>query len=130
MILLCCGSRHWTSRDVIFAKLQEIDQTVYYKHVPMTGRITLLIHGAAKGADTIADEWAAQRNVRRAPFPAIWERDGKYDPGAGPKRNQRMLVEGKPDLVVAFRMPGVSKGTDDMIARATRAGVRVEIVHG
>ena len=44
---------------------------------------------------------------------------------AGPIRNQRMLDEGKPDLVVAF--PG-GKGTNGMIDLARNAGVRVILV--
>jgi hypothetical protein len=45
--------------------------------------------------------------------------------GAGPIRNQRMLVEGKPDLVVAF--PG-GKGTAGMVTLARNAGVDVIMV--
>ena len=45
---------------------------------------------------------------------------------AGPLRNQRMLDEGKPDLVVAF--PG-GGGTKDMVRRAVKAGVSVHEVN-
>src|SRR5262249_16770583 len=45
-----------------------------------------------------------------------WDELGKK---AGPLRNQRMLDEGKPDLVVAF--PG-GGGTKDMVRRAVQAG--------
>ena len=40
--------------------------------------------------------------------------------------NQRMLDEGKPDLVVAF--PGAG-GTKDMVRRAVKAGVPVHEVN-
>ena len=50
---------------------------------------------------------------------AEWHRLGRK---AGPIRNQRMLDEGKPDLVVAF--PG-GTGTAGMVALACKAGVRV-----
>jgi hypothetical protein len=59
-----------------------------------------------------------------AVFPADWETHGR---AAGPIRNQAMLDEGKPYLVIAF-WDGKSKGTLDMISRATRAGVPVKIV--
>jgi hypothetical protein len=49
----------------------------------------------------------------------------KHGRAARPIRNQRMLDEGKPDLVVAF--PG-GRGTTDMIRRAERAGVPVRQV--
>ena len=45
---------------------------------------------------------------------------------AGPIRNQRMLVEGKPDLVIAFHDDlESSRGTKDMIKRSLKAGIRV-----
>lgn len=50
---------------------------------------------------------------------ADWDGLGRK---AGPIRNQRMLDEGKPDLVVAF--PG-DKGTADMVRRARTASLEV-----
>ena len=44
----------------------------------------------------------------------------------GPLRNQRMLHEGKPDLVVVF--PG-GGGTKDMVRRAVKAGVAIHEVN-
>jgi hypothetical protein len=52
-------------------------------------------------------------------YPANWKKDGKI---AGPVRNQRMLDDGKPDLVVAF--PG-GRGTADMVRRARNDGFEV-----
>jgi hypothetical protein len=79
----------------------------------------LIIHGAAMGADRWADVWAARVNVPVKRFRANWDRYGK---SAGPRRNQKMLDEGKPDLVIAF--PGGS-GTADMVDRARTAGIPV-----
>jgi hypothetical protein len=45
-------------------------------------------------------------------FPANWK---VYGRAAGPIRNMKMLLEGKPDLVVAF--PG-GIGTADMVKKA------------
>lgn len=86
-----------------------------------------IIHGACKrkgsnqicGADLIADEWAVVNWIAPKEFPVEWER---YGLAAGPIRNQKMLDEGKPDLVVA--LPG-GRGTDDMISRAEKAGVPI-----
>ena len=50
---------------------------------------------------------------------ADWAKHGRK---AGPIRNQRMIDEGRPDLVVAF--PG-GTGTADMVERARVAGIRV-----
>jgi len=52
-------------------------------------------------------------------FLANWRTHGK---AAGPIRNQQMLDEGRPHLVVAF--PG-GTGTADMVRRAKAAGVPV-----
>lgn len=74
--------------------------------------IECLIHGAARGADTLAADWALANDVLCNAYAADWDRDGK---AAGPIRNQRMLDIGKPHLVIAF--PG-GRGTADMIRRA------------
>jgi len=79
----------------------------------------LVIHGAARGADECAWRWACRSFVPDKAFPADWKKHGR---AAGPIRNQKMLDEGKPDLVVAF--PG-GRGTADMVARARSAGVLV-----
>ena len=60
-------------------------------------------------------------------FPADWIRHGR---AAGPIRNEQMLREGCPDLVVAFHDdPGLGRGTADMVRRALAAGVPVRFVH-
>lgn len=88
------------------------------------GRISEIIQGGAKGADALAHLWALEREVRSVTFNADWKRLGKK---AGPLRNQRMLDEGEPDLVLAA--PG-GRGTADMVRRAMEAGVIVrELKH-
>ncbi len=79
--------------------------------------ITLIIQGGAPGADRLARKWAMVRGVDIRTFSADWDKLGA---AAGPVRNQKMLVEGRPDLVVAF--PG-GKGTADMVRRSERAGI-------
>jgi len=56
------------------------------------------------------------------PHPADWERHGR---AAGPIRNQEMADAGA-DLCIAFPY-GIGKGTYDMIERARKAGIPVEI---
>ena len=81
--------------------------------------IKLLINGGAEGADSLAYRWAQRTGVPANIYAADWKAHGR---AAGPMRNQRMLDEGKPDLVIAF--PG-GKGTADMTRRATAANVPV-----
>lgn len=79
----------------------------------------VIVHGGARGADSIADRWAKRNHISVKPHPADWDR---FQKAAGPIRNQEMLDEEKPDLVIAF--PG-GRGTADMVSRARRSGVKI-----
>jgi aspartokinase-like uncharacterized kinase len=79
----------------------------------------LIIQGGASGADQLARDYAHDHRVEYLNYPADWRGHGK---SAGPIRNQRMIDDGKPDLVLAF--PG-GRGTADMVRRAEEAGVLV-----
>jgi hypothetical protein len=83
-----------------------------------SGPLTI-IEGGARGADKLARQWAEDRGVPVATYPAEWDRHGV---SAGPIRNRQMLEDGKPDMVLAF--PG-GKGTANMVEQAHRAGVLV-----
>jgi hypothetical protein len=80
-----------------------------------------IISGEARGADTLAKEYATECGWDYEGYPADWRVYGK---GAGYVRNRQMLVEGKPDLVVAF--PG-GNGTKMMTELAMKADVPVRI---
>jgi hypothetical protein len=84
-----------------------------------TRGISSLIARGARGADSMAEDWARTHNIECVVYRADWVGFGR---AAGPIRNQRMLDEGKPDLVVAF--PG-GPGTADMTRKARDAGVEV-----
>lgn len=109
MRVLVCGGRTYYHQRYLYAVLDSLHAAT---------PVSVVIAGGARGADTLAVEWAESRKVPSTTFYAIWRR-GK---AAGPIRNARMLAEGKPDLVVAF--PG-GRGTADMVAKARAAGVEV-----
>lgn len=111
--VLVCGGRDFADADLLNSELDRIHDW------SLDGPITSLIHGGARGADTLAGKWAKANGVPVRVFPANWQEHGR---GAGHIRNQQMLDEGKPDLVVAF--PG-GAGTANMIQRARKAGARV-----
>jgi len=115
MKVLVCGGRDYVDRESLFATLTAIHTATPF---------ALVIHGAAKGADRLAGEWAESVGIPVAAYPADWKR---YRGSAGPRRNAQMLAEGKPDLVVAF--PG-GTGTANMIGQATAASVQVHQVAG
>lgn len=110
MRLLVCGGRDYCNKAAVFAALDRA-------HAKRP--VSVLIHGGARGADSLAEDWAICHHVEVAAFPADWQRNGK---SAGPIRNMRMLAEGKPDGVVAF--PG-GCGTEHMVTLARDAGLPV-----
>lgn len=106
--ILICGDRHWTD-------YQMISDIIAWR------RPSLIIEGGATGADSCAREAAQAQNIPYLEFRAKWESYGK---AAGPIRNQEMLDEGKPDMVIAFHDDlENSKGTKDMIRRAKKADI-------
>jgi len=115
MRILVCGGRQYRDKARVWAVLDEICNP---GGDPLPPAVTI-IHGGAWGADHWADSWAVHNWTNIEEYPADW---GKHGRAAGPIRNQRMLEEGKPDLVVAF--PG-GRGTADMVRRAEAAGVPV-----
>lgn len=110
MRLLICGGRDFDEREWAFAKLDRFARA---------NPVTVVIHGAARGADTIGEEWAVARGIEFVRFPADWSR---LRNAAGPIRNAQMLREGKPDHV--FALPG-GRGTLNMVGQAKEAGVPV-----
>lgn len=114
MHVLVCGSRKWTDIAVIEWRMKALPPWA------------VIIEGEARGADKMARRIAKRLGLEVKPFPADWI---KYGDAAGPIRNQQMIDEGKPDLVLAYPMPD-SIGTQDMIARARKAEIPVEVVIG
>jgi hypothetical protein len=108
--VLVCGGRDYADIPRVFNVLESYDVDYTF---------TLLIHGGAPGADKAACKWARSMKVPIQSFPANWKVYGK---AAGPIRNRRMLVEGKPNLVIAF--PG-GRGTADMVKQAKEHGIEV-----
>ncbi len=105
-----------------------------------------LIEGCADGADRIACHYHPELEKFHHHFKVVWENclpdcpsdpkhrkkranGDEYCPRVGPARNQRMLDEGKPQVVFAFTDDlKNSKGTKDMVTRAKRAGVPTYII--
>lgn len=107
---IVCGGRDFN--DV--AKLRAELNRLYVKH-----GCELLVHGAARGADTLAGAWAASLFIPVKEYPADWANLGMK---AGIVRNMKMLSVEKPDLVIAF--PG-GRGTAHMRRISDVAGVPV-----
>lgn len=117
-VVLVCGGRDFSDRQTMFKVLG---------HLSTKHRFTTLIHGAARGADVMAGDWATSFGLYVVDMPADWATYGK---AAGPIRNAKMLEVGQPDLVVAFPEGRLedSKGTRDMVTKAVAARVPVIVV--
>ena len=113
-VILVTGDRNWIPYNAThFGTIQKILYG-FRKHHP------IIVHGAARGVDSIADYHARQLGYEVRPHPAEWD---KYHKAAGPIRNTEMLQE-KPDLVLAFHNDLVnSKGTKNMVNQAVKAGI-------
>jgi hypothetical protein len=122
MRVLVCGDRNWTDAQLIHDMLCDVAEG----HLD---RISCVIDGMARGADTLGHAKAERLGLDTERYRAQWDRYGR---GAGPKRNQQMLTEGRPDLVLAFHDDlDNSKGTRHMVGLARKAGVEVRVVqHG
>lgn len=107
MRVLVCGGRDFDDMAMMLIVLGQL------------GPADTIIHGGARGADTMADQLSHSLGCKLEVYAADWNAHGK---AAGYIRNQQMLDEGKPDMVIAF--PG-GRGTADMVKRAKKAGVPV-----
>ncbi len=76
---------------------------------PYKSKITLVISGAAKGADSLGEKWANQNNIPTLIFPADWDKHGKR---AGFIRNEDIIKNC--ECCIAF-WDGKSKGTSHSI---------------
>jgi YspA, cpYpsA-related SLOG family len=119
-ICLVTGDRYWTDRDLILRALRTLPDH------------TVIIHGNASGADSLADLAAAELGLPRAQVPYF----GCFHRAGGPIRNTFMLhvVCGLRDQgwtveVLAFHDDlAHSRGTRDMVIKAKDAGLRVRRV--
>lgn len=113
MVILCTGSRDFTNYELVIDVLEQYDP-----------KSTTLVHGGAKGLDTIVDIVGKMLGFTVKVYKADWsygdKREGKW-------RNSQMLHEEKPDKILGFRSKPNSRGTNDMLMKAGIAGIPHEI---
>lgn len=118
MKVLVFGSRTWMDQRMIDQELRKLPPK------------TILVHGAAAGADNIGGYVGQALGFTIRPYPADWKAHGK---GAGPIRNQQMLdEEHRPeepiDLALCFHDdPNLGKGGADMRRRLQGATPPIEV---
>lgn len=118
MRILITGSRDWTDPQPILAAIL----AVVRDHGEGRGydRRPVLVHGGARGADTIAAGIAHRLGFDVEAHPANWSRYGK---SAGHRRNAEMVAAGA-DVCLAFPL-GPSRGTRGCMKAAADAGIPV-----
>lgn len=105
MKTIICGSRNLTRVHYEIIKRE-------LKKVPW--KITEVISGTARGADTLGEIWARENGITVVRFKVDWS----LGRAGGPKRNAEMVKYG--EACVAFPM-GESRGTYDCIRQFTKA---------
>lgn len=118
MKVLVTGDRNWTNREVIERELRKLPPG------------SIVVHGAARGADSIAGEIARRLGFEVRPYPADWDTHGK---AAGPMRNAEMLrrehlLHSPIEKVLAFHSDFEnSRGTKDMVTKAIKKSIPWEL---
>lgn len=111
--ILVTGSRAFTDGAVV---RQALDEALAEFGAPLT-----VVHGAARGADTLAAEWArATAGVAEEPHPADWSRLGKR---AGFVRNARMVALGADLCIAFFAESAANRGTAMCAGLVAEAGI-------
>ena len=125
MRLLVCGGRNfgvWADeRNFIRKHITEVlcpagGAALWHRH------LDTIISGMATGVDTVAAEFARDMRIKLDPYKITDEEWAKYNRSAGPRRNRRMIVEGKPNVVLAFNG---GPGTRNMIQQAKNNDIPV-----
>jgi YspA, cpYpsA-related SLOG family len=121
--VLVCGSRTWTNRAIILRELATLPEH------------SIVVHGGAPGADSLAGEVARDLGFEVRVYPADWNR---FSFSAGPIRNSEILAREHPDKdgvpiarVYAFARvltKAASPGTWDMTRKAIARGIDVREV--
>lgn len=108
MKVIVAGSRNITAFSTVQAAIEA-----------SCFEITEVVSGAAKGVDTLGEQWARENGVQIKRFPADWTKNGR---AAGPIRN-RQMAEYAEALIAIW--DGVSRGTENMIEEARKRNLQV-----
>lgn len=100
---LICGGRDFADQEMFDNAMSDI--------LTLRGCPSRIVEGGARGADKMAFAWATRMAIHVTEVRADWKAHGT---AADPIRNQKMLDDHKPQVVIAF--PG-GRGTADMIRR-------------
>jgi hypothetical protein len=121
--ILITGSREFDDYTTVCMELGGV-----MRHLMATTRPfprIVVVHGAARGADTLADRAARAFGMETEPHPADWTRYGKR---AGFIRNAEMVALGASRALAFYKTGAAHRGTDHAVALAEKAGIPVRRV--
>lgn len=118
--ILITGSRDYADYNHAHNVLIWAINNIRTLHPHIANRNIVVVHGGARGADTIVAEAAHRLGCATEKHVPDWERDKK---SAGFIRNSHMISLGA-DIVLAFAQ-GPSPGTRHCMKEAEKAGLRV-----
>ncbi len=116
--ILVTGSRSWSDRGAVHDAI--CAEATWRCPLGTRWSEMTLIHGAARGLDTLAADIAAEIGMQIEAYPADWETFGK---AAGHRRNAVMVASGA-DVALAFPL-GESRGTRGCMRLCEKAGIKV-----
>jgi len=123
--VIICGSREfldfkfmYSFLDKFFDKLMDVEK--------IQKEDIKIYCGKARGADCLGEQWGKMNSIESIPFPAKWDTDGKFDRGAGIKRNAEMVETA--DITIAFFDNVETNGTSDTIKRSVKKGIPVVVL--
>jgi hypothetical protein len=105
--LLVSGYRDYSDEEVIRQQLLEA-----WREAKKPDQVTL-IHGGCRGVDTVAAQVGRELGWQEEVYKPEWRKNGVLNLGAGPARNEEMILKGKPDYTVIF-LSKKSRGTKQM----------------
>lgn len=114
--VIIAGGRDFNDYSLLKAKCDNI-----LAEKTTTHRI-IVVSGAAKGADSLGEQYAREKGYTIEKYPADWNTHGR---AAGPIRNAQMANSA--DALIAF-WDGQSKGTKSMINIAKTKGLGVRVI--
>lgn len=121
--LLVAGSRTFTNQVLFADKMSD-----YIKALNLDSNTELvIIHGGARGADTLAGTYAKDHKIKCQVFKANWNEFGK---SAGYRRNEQMhqFIAQHPNRACICFWDGQSKGTAHNFDLAKKFNTKLDIV--
>ena len=115
LYLLIAGGRDFDDYEYLKQSLNDI----VYDNI-------IIISGAAKGADSLGEKWAAENGHSVLRFNADWDKHGR---SAGPIRNAEMVkfIEQQTAKMAVFFWNGKSSGTKHCIECCKKADIEHRI---